>query len=453
MKTAWILIPLVFVSQDAPGLDRSVSRGREVVHHNVPGGRPDEICVLPRHLHDGDYRGARGADDEAAEAALCRYDFYRPGPTRESSGVATCPHAVSTAGSIEFMDIPIGRTRKELQTAETCGIDRPTQKLARFKTSDYDATTTVAPGGMLAYHVSRMLGDILNVPPAVLRTVDVEVMRDVAERAPAVASNELVKKSFANYLVAIKDPPVWKTSDIFTTDYTQLYGFLSGKVSGDSVYPGWVAEITTGQFEKERGVRDAFSESSAANLFGKSMTAASLQRAQSARDFADLIVFDEILSQGDRFTGLNLAGVPYYYHRTTGGLEYVAKRKVEDGSEKMPAGAMLVVRLVVTDNDCTLTCPNVNAEHGYSARLRHLHPRTYAGIQHLAKAWKADPSMREQLARDIALTPAMGAVFEKNLTAVAETLREACVAGRLKLDLDPDALFLGTPPNSKCDGM
>jgi len=51
-------------------LQRDAERGTKIVTFQVPGGRPDEICVMPKHLPFADYRGKDGAKDIADETTL-----------------------------------------------------------------------------------------------------------------------------------------------------------------------------------------------------------------------------------------------------------------------------------------------------------------------------------------------------------------------------------------------
>src|ERR1700733_2404680 len=66
-------------------LHREAERGADTKLFNVPGGRPDELCVIPKHLPFAKYRGKDGAKDIADEKKLAGYDFYKAGPAE--SGV------------------------------------------------------------------------------------------------------------------------------------------------------------------------------------------------------------------------------------------------------------------------------------------------------------------------------------------------------------------------------
>lgn len=48
-------------------LHREAERGVKTNTFKVPGDRPDEICVIPKHLPFANYRGKDGAKDIADE--------------------------------------------------------------------------------------------------------------------------------------------------------------------------------------------------------------------------------------------------------------------------------------------------------------------------------------------------------------------------------------------------
>jgi hypothetical protein len=441
-------------AQAAGGFDLSVPRGLETLSFTSPSGAK-EICVVPKHLAGADYNGKEGEKDRQSERELCSYNLYLPGPTTTDHGVAACPKVSSTSAAIEFQEIVEPGSKSTLELAASCGRTRATDNLTKFKTSDNDRTCTYAPGAMLTYHLSRYLGDVLQVPAMVLRTVDISTMQKVSTQAVKMSINGLLRKSYQNYIDAYRDPARWDyASWIFTNDYKQHYGYLRDKVKGDSVHPGWVENLSSASFEKLEGVKDAFASTPASSLFGTALSQVALQRLQTARDYADLIVLDQLSSQSDRYSGQNLASVFYYYYKDENQkLKSLEKRKVEKGEKPLPEGALLVRRMVSKDNDCTFLNGNTNAKLGYAARLRHLHPRTYAGVMRLAKAWAADSTVKDFLAAELAMSPKHIATFEKNLISVADSLRANCKSGALKLDLDPEVQLMGAENKASCDAL
>jgi len=435
----------------AGAFDRSVQRGIEIKTFSSPSG--SEICVIPKHLAGAKYRGKDDAKDREAEQELCSYDLNKSGPTVQDKGVAACPKVNNTSTAIEFQEIVKGGTKAELESPAKCGFTRETKTLTKFKTSDNDRTCTYAPGAILTYHLSRYLGDVLRVPAAVIRTVDISTMQRVAATALKMRINGNLRKGYQNYVDAYRDPTRWDYSSwIFTSDYKQYYGFLRDKVKGDTSMPGWTENIAGERFESMQATRDAFSSASIRDLFGSSLSQAGLQRLQLARDTADLIVLDQLTSQADRYTGLNMAAIDLYYFRDgEKALSSIEKNKVDKGEKPKPEGAILVKRMVAKDNDCTFVNGNTNAKRGYVANLRHMHPATYAGVQRLAKAWAVDSSIKDFLAIEAGMTAKHITTFGTNLTSVAQTLRSNCDSGLLKLDLDPEAHFLGAESKKGCD--
>lgn len=449
--SALTLLLLSILAHGAGGLDRSVSRGVETKTFDSPSG--PEICVIPKHLAGTKYRGKDGARDLESEQELCSYNLNKAGPTSQDGGVAACPKVNSTSTAIEFQEIVKAGTKADLETAAKCGFTRETSTVTKFKTSDNDRTCTYAPGATLAYHLSRYLGDVLHVPVAVLRTVDISTMQRVAATALKMRINGNLRKGYQNYVDAYRDPTRWDyASWIFTSDYKQHYGFLRDKVRGDTSMPGWTENIAGPPFETMQATRDAFSPSSSRDLFGTALSQVGLQRLQLARDTADLIVLDQLMSQSDRYTGMNMAAIDLYYYRDgERALSSIEKGKVDKGEKPKPAGAMLVKRMVAKDNDCTFVNGNTNAKLGYAAALRHIHPVTYAGVQRLAKGWTADSSVKNFLSVEMGMTAKHLTTFGNNLTSVAHALRTNCESGALKLDLDPELHFLGAEAKKGCD--
>ena len=88
-------------------LHREAERGTSTATFNVPGGRPDEICVIPKHLPFAKYRGKDGAKDIADEKKLAGYDFYKAG-SAESGVIATVPKRTSTSAAVDVYEIAAG---------------------------------------------------------------------------------------------------------------------------------------------------------------------------------------------------------------------------------------------------------------------------------------------------------------------------------------------------------
>src|SRR5437660_5345008 len=93
-------------------LQRDAERGTKTITFQVPDGRPDEICVIPKHLPFADYRGKDGAKDIADENQLASYDFNKAGPA-QSGVIAIVPKPTSTSAAVDVYPIPAAPPRPD----------------------------------------------------------------------------------------------------------------------------------------------------------------------------------------------------------------------------------------------------------------------------------------------------------------------------------------------------
>src|SRR4029453_3396286 len=122
-------------------LQRDAERGTTTIMFQVPGGRPHEICVVPKHLPFADYRGKEGAKDIADENRLASYDFHKAGPA-ESGVIAIVPKRTSTSAAVDVYEIPAGTIRPDEITASYClGVEKNGKSVAKFKQTDNVHTT------------------------------------------------------------------------------------------------------------------------------------------------------------------------------------------------------------------------------------------------------------------------------------------------------------------------
>lgn len=426
-------------------LHRESDRGESKVTFQVAGGRPDEICVIPKHLPFAKYRGKDGAKDVADEKRLASYDFYKDG-TAESGVIATIPKRSSTSAAVDIYGIPAGTSRPRDLTASYClGVEKSGKCVAKFKQTDNKFTTTSTASILGYYHVSRALGDICEIKPAILRTMDIEQHRKVVRLASEMGVHGTIAKSwglFSQYYANPKSSGVAR--DLFTADFTQIYGALIENTTGEENYTEWLnagsSLSSTRAFQ-----RMADSRSVASILGSNAFTQANIQALVAMRDMSELILLDYLLAQSDRLTGGNISDYPFAYYLEAG---KVKSTKASKASE-IPAGAPLVIvkKLTIKDTDAGLLNSNVFEQKGYLSQIRHMHPGTYDGLQTLAQQWNADPMVKQFFHRECTFSNSQLTRFEKYLLNAATTLRNRKDNGTLHLDLDLDPFFRGvTPP-------
>ena len=425
-------------------LQREAERGVKTLVSKVPGTRPDEICVIPRHLPFANYRGKAGAKDLADEQKLAGYDFYKTGPA-ESGVIATIPKRTSTSAAVDIFEIPDGTTRPAVLTASYCsGVEKSGKCVAKFKQTDNEFTTTSTASILGYYHVSRALGDICEIKPAVLRTMDIEQHKKIVKLASEMGIRGTIAKSwklFDKYYANPKSSSVART--LFTTDFTQIYGALLKKSTGEENYAEWLS--VGSDLSSTRAFKNMADSRSVSAIAGsKAFTQTNVQTLVAMRDMSEMILLDYLFAQSDRLTGGNISDYRFVYYLDGGKVKSTKASKATD----VPAGAaqVMVKKLTLKDTDAGLLNSNVFEKKGYLPKIRHLHPETYDGLQKLAKNWSADSTVKDFFHRECTFSNSQLARFEKYLLNAATTLRGAKENGSLHLDLDLDDYFQGATP-------
>lgn len=420
-------------------LHREAERGVRTVTFKVPGDRADEIAVIPKHLPFAKYRGKDGDKDAADETRLASYDFNKAGAA-ESGVVAICPKRTSTSAAVDVYEIAADSTRPEKLTASYCASVEKTGKcVAKFKQTDNQFTTTSTASILGYYHVSRALGDICEIKPAVLRTMDIEQHKKVVKLASEMGVRGTIAKSwglFKEYYANPKGSEVART--LFTSDFTQIYGALLENTTGEENYAEWLS-VGTDLSATRAFQRMASSKSAAAILGSKTFTQSNVQALVAMRDMSEMILLDYLLAQSDRLTGGNISDYSFAYYLEDG---KVKSTKASKASE-IPAGApkVIVKKLTIKDTDAGLLNTNTFEKKGYLAQIRHMHPATYDRLQKFAQKWTEDPAVKEFFHRECTFSNSQVTRFDKYLRNAATTLRTRKEDGTLRLDLDLDDYF------------
>jgi hypothetical protein len=427
-------------------LQRDAERGTNTIKFQVPGGRPDEICVIPKHLPFADYRGKDGAKDIADENQLASYDFNKAGPA-QSGVIAIVPKRTSTSAAVDVYQIPAGTSRPDQITASYClSVEKNGKNVAKFKQTDNAYTTTCTAAILGYYHVARGLGDICEIKPAVLRTMDIEQHKKMVRLAAELGAHGLVGKSWALFNRYYADP---RGSDVaqtlFTSDFQQIYGALLENTTGEENYTEWLNAGS--DLSSTRAFRHmADSRPVDAILGSRDFTQTIVQALVGMRDMSEMILLDYLLAQSDRLTGGNISDYSFTYYRDGDKVKSVKTSKATD----LPPDATKVVvrKLTIKDTDAGLLNANVFEKKGYVSQISHMHPKTFASLQAFATKWRDDSTVEEFFHRECTFSNSQLARFEKYLLAAASTLQSRLESGKLRLDLDLDDYFSGVAPPS-----
>jgi hypothetical protein len=414
-----------------------LKRGEKVV--NIPvAGRNAETCVIPKHFANGDY----SKKDNKVEGELCDLDEY--------TNAAVCPKLNSTNPGLDFYSLPQGSTPDQVEAAhcKTAGA----KKIAKYKLS---SSCSYTPSILGYYHVSRMLGGIADVPPAVLRTFDLKDHIALGRKAlAATKSGSLIHQTWAGLMAQLTAGSKAKRRDyLLTDDFTQSYGALSENPRKESFYK----EFFNGggnNVARARNFRDnnptvqmLARKADISTLVGRNFTAENVQKMVQLKDAADMIVIDTLMNQQDRFGNIHYLTAYYYLDSNDRNPDGSAKLKSKNKltpEEVAQLKAVQIKTLLLKDNDCGVAKDNIAKQAGLADRIAHIDPKTYRLLLHFdAIADAADA--KEFFTRELLFTDHDYASVRKNLKDLATKLHQACLQGRLKLDLDLQAHFSTQP--------
>ncbi len=437
--------------------DPNSPRGISTSKFAVPGKSTQETCIVPKHIPFADYRKG----DEKKEQELCKYNFYEPSGTTNSSGaVIVCPKTSSTSAGVLLYEIPDGHTKSELQSPSNCvaieADNRPqgVKQIAKFKQTDDDRTCTSTSAILGYYHVSRALGDIAQIAPAVIRTMDFDQHDKIVRQALSISKitrNRNLTKSWSNF-TAFKSGSSGNPASLFTIDNSQIFGALVAKDHGTVPYKQWVTDAGSGQTNigALSAFRNVTNPQSAAKIIGsRTFTQAAAQSLLAMRDMSEMLLIDALMQQNDRTSGGNIAASTEVVYQD--GTKY----KSDKSDKNVLAGAphFTVIKLHLVDNDCGLIeGPGAVVKQGYLSKVNHMHPKTYVRLMQFADKWEHDPNVKTFFQTEALFSPAQFSSFEKILLNTRDTLRAKCKQSDHFLDLDMDDYFNGKDPDKGlCD--
>lgn len=415
------------------GLSARSQRGERIVDFPVPG-RNAEVCVIPKHFDGTKYFDK----DSEVETWLCNMDLRK--------NAAVCPKLNSTNPGLDIYSLPQGGTPSEVEAArcKTAGAN----KIAKYKLS---SSCSYAPSILGYYHVSRMLGGIADIPPAVLRTFDLQNHIAIGRAALAqTASGSLIHQTWAGLTAQLTAGANSKRRDLLLTDdFAQSYGALSENPTDESFYKeffnGGANNAARAQNFRDRNpiVGMLARNVGISTLVGRNFSAENVQKMVQLKDAADLIVIDTLMNQQDRFG--NIHSLAAYYYLDTKDLNQDGSPKLKSSGNMAPEevarlGAVEIKKMLLKDNDCGVAKTNVAKQVGLADRIAHIDPQTYLLLLQLdAVADRAET--KDFFARETLFTANDYANVRKNLNELATKLHQACLQGRLKLDLDLQAHF------------
>src|SRR5215475_12653740 len=268
-------------------------------------------------------------------------DFYAStGP--ESVGVV--PKLHNTSAGIEIYQLPPTLTKETFEKTE--GPYRPGvtkkysnkrsgEKIAKFKAG------TMAQSGLACFHMSRLLGHLVEVPPATYRTMDLQEFQKVGDQA-RTTGHPSCTEAWAELRAMAKSG----SSKLILPDGKTVYGSLAQNPRGEDSSPEdyW----TVGAIRGHSFYKVLSSNQPVASVLNLSDPKC-LQDLALAQDMVRGVILDSIFRQVDRLGNISLA-VLQHYVTIEGQVKWDDKLSDKDKAEAV-SPLLPLTRIMYKDND------------------------------------------------------------------------------------------------------
>ncbi len=425
-----------------------------------------ETCRILNHIPGGDF----SKKDVEQETLLCSINFY-------ADNIALCPKNSSTSAAIVVFDISKTGMTPDQYEATQCEAGAGS-KLAKMKTtmnqgskSLFGTTSgTTSTSSLLYYEFSRYLSTLIEIPVAVQRTVDKDVM--VNRVAKKSAGQSAMNRAAWKWIIGAGAKPqlYTPTDDLFTADRQQFYGImLKGK--GDR----YGAEINSARKAAwgapqvaEFQTTPAFKALKTAVAVDKAVAGAPYPAEQMVywmRELSEIAVLDQIFQQQDRIGNVDFqfqwywidaAGNVTHRKADTSNIDKPMLTREDAKSVLVPDDIaafkpILLQRSLLNDNDAggSPRYAQFAKQAGMVAGLRHFSAGQYVKLQALAQDLQTNGPILAHLKSEYGMAGSQLKMVVNNTVEVAGILKANCKAGKLLFDLDP-ANFL---KNHKVDAQ
>ena len=463
------LMTTLMTSQAMATLTPTLERGDKNIYFKSPRNI-QEVCVIPKHYPNASYK----TSDLETEQKLCSYSFYPVTDAEAQLGfqsAAICPKLNSTNPGTEFHKIPENMTKEETEI----NLCEGAKKIGKYKNS---TSCSYAPSIIGYYHVSRILGGIGRVPPSVLRSVDIETHKKVAEKAIKLTSKDpsaLIYQTWTSLYSKLRQGLAHKDKDLLLSDDgQQSYGAFVKNPAQEEFYK----ELFTSGTDRAVAFRDknfvfqlVKDRKTIGQIIANQWEAINIQKLFAMRDATEFILLDHLLDQQDRFGNIAYQNRLAYQatDKKTGQIVLKIADDMAEYTEDKNSGVVIsqfqpvqFKSMILKDNDCGVSKENKVKKAGLLNEIAHMNPKTYKKLIQLQKEIASQavlPSGQTQektvaqfFTRNLMFTGYDYKEFVANVNDAVKILKTNCQSGKLKLDLDIETyLTTGVAKAATCE--
>src|SRR5436305_738937 len=279
--------------------------------------------------------------DKSEIDRLDNLDFYASsGP--QSVGVV--PKLHNTSAGIEIYQLPptlgketFEKTEGPYRSGVTKKFSNKTSrnKIAKFKVG------SIAQSGLAGFCVSRLLGHLVEVPPATYRTMDIQEFEKVGDQA-RTTGHPSCTQAWADLRAMVKSA----NSKVVLSGGKLVYGSLAQNPRGEESSPEdyW----TVGAIRGHSFYKVLASKAPVASILNLN-DAACLQDLALAQDMTRGVILDSIFRQVDRLGNISVAQLQHYV-TNKGKVKWDDKVSDNDKAEAV-SPFHLLKRIMYKDND------------------------------------------------------------------------------------------------------
>jgi hypothetical protein len=450
---------LLISSQAYATLTPTLERGVKNVYHNSPYNN-QEVCVIPLKYPSITYK----QKDLEKETKLCNLSFYETTSEEKAAGketAALCAKINSSNPGVSIFRIKPPETKDSVESANC----ENASKIGKYKNS---TSCSYTPSILSYYHVSRILGNIGNVPVAVLRTMDLTTHKAMAQQGLRnTKSGDLINETWKGLNSILNAGASSTRKDlIFTDDFKQTYGAFVVNPKDEEFYKAFF----NGGTDRAATFRDTnqyfklVKDTRPLNqLISAQWSKDGLQKLVAMKDITEFILLDHILDQQDRFGNIAKETKFMYmakkdaaattYKLTSGDADDLKKATDANLVDKTRPAVQLDF-MVLKDNDCGVNKENRIKKAGLLMQVKHMEPKTYTKLLQFQKSLN-DPANVEMnkkfFLRNLMFSTTDYSEFIANVNDAVKILQTNCRSKALKLDLDIDGYMENTSIAGSCE--